>query len=642
MAGFEIQFEALDAASPTIQRLSKELLDAAQRSDRFAKDVTLASQQADQALSKLPAKGQEASQSFAALQTAGQQLVNELLKFATIAGVTQFFKTSAESALEEEAALNRLRFAVDGTGGSFDKSKGQIEAFAAEQESLTQFSDTQTFEALGRLVRVTGDVNSAMTATRLVFGLASASGRDFNSVIELLGPILNGDSSRLRALKNEFGDFIGDAQSAQQVVDALSKRFLGAAEVQDSYGKRLQQLKNQLNNFQESVGGGIIPVFEVFLRALSRGAEFMEQLGTVMANFAAETLVSFQGLGQVVQAIFRRDFAGVVDIVKETGAKIDAIEEGSAEQAAEIQRRYHKERQDMIVQTSTLQVRKTQEVVQEEQKAGSELLKLVAERLEAEGKAANDRGVLEQKSVQSRLILIDVEKQTRIRAFEELKAKGLITESELTQARANATAIAIAKSKEARDSINEDFLVMKGTSDAVASSLSSSFGTAVADIILEGKTLEEAMKAVFDTILRTAIETFTRIAIERAIISAGVGAATGGAGGGGPISGFLGAIGLAEGGVVQRPVFAHVGEAGPEAVVPLDKLGPGALGGQTHVSVSVTQNNTLSISGAGVTDDQVREIIRKISDATRSGASEGAELVKSILSRQGKLAKESV
>ena len=645
MAGFGIRFEALDAASPTIQKLSQELLEAAQRSDRFAKDVVVSTQKVDQALSNLPPRAQQASQSMGALQAAGQQLANQLLQFATVAGIAQFFKSSAEAALEEEAALKRLEFAVNTAGGSFGKSKEQLLAFAAEQEAMTQFSDTQTFEALGRLVRVTGDVNSAMTATRLVFGLASASGRDFNSVIEMLGPILNGDSTRLRALKTEFGDFVGDAQSAQQVVDALSKRFLGAAEAQDSYGKRLQQLKNQLNNFQESVGAGIIPVFEVFLKGLSRGAEFMEQLGTVLANFAAEAFVSFQGLGQVVQALFRRDFAGIVDIVKETGAKIDAIEEGSAEQAAEIHRRYHAERQGMIARTAEIHVRKTREVVQEERKAGDELLRLVAERTEAEGKASTDRATQERKGLESRLILIDVEKQTRLRALDELKSKGLITETELTQAKSDAVAIAIAKSQEARNAIDENLLVIKGTEEAVASSLSSSFGRAVADIILEGKSLEDAMKAVFDTILRTAIETFVQIAIQRAIISAGVGAATGGAGagaGGGFLSGIFGAIGLAEGGIVRKPVFAHVGESGPEAVIPLDRLGAAQLGGPQNVSLSITQNNNITISGTGVTDEQVRQITRKISESTRSGAAEGAELVKSILARQARLSKEAV
>ena len=166
----------------------------------------------------------------------------------------------------------------------------------------------------------------------------------------------------------------------------------------------------------------------------------------------------------------------------------------------------------------------------------------------------------------------------------------------------------------------------------------------MADSSWEGKGLEGARRGVLDRILRTAIETFVQIAIQRAIITAGVTAATGGAGGGaGAGAGFLGGFfGLAEGGIVRKPVFAHVGEAGPEAVIPLDRLGPNALGQSAPVSVSITQNNNLTLSGTGISDEQVRLITRKISEATRSGAAEGAELVKSILAKQGRLSKEAV
>ena len=212
-------------------------------------------------------------------------------------------------------------------------------------------------------------------------------------------------------------------------------------------------------------------------------------------------------------------------------------------------------------------------------------------------------------------------------------------ESELTKAKADATATAIALSKQAQESIDSNLLVIRGTQEAVAASLSSSFGRAAADVILEGKNLEQAMKEVFNTILRTAIETFTRIAIERAIITAGAEAATGGSGGGGIISRFFG---LQEGGVVQKPILAHIGEAGPEAVIPLNRLPQSPSERPTTINLSISQNNNLTISGAGASEDQVREIMRQISAATRSGAAEGAELVKSILAKQDRFQKVSV
>jgi hypothetical protein len=71
-------------------------------------------------------------------------------------------------------------------------------------------------------------------------------------------------------------------------------------------------------------------------------------------------------------------------------------------------------------------------------------------------------------------------------------------------------------------------------------------------------------------------------------------------------------------------------------VIPLDQLGN--FGG--GVNVSVTQHNTITVSGVG--DEQVRQLMKRMSEVTRSGAAEGAELVKSIISKQGRLSKEAV
>ena len=162
-------------------------------------------------------------------------------------------------------------------------------------------------------------------------------------------------------------------------------------------------------------------------------------------------------------------------------------------------------------------------------------------------------------------------------------------------------------------------------------------GKAVADMILEGKSFQDAMNAVFNTVLRTAIETFTRIAIEAAIAQAATEGATGGGGGGG----FLGLLGFAEGGVVTKPTVALVGEAGPEAIVPLNKVG--GLTQRANITIQQTNNFTMNGNGNGNgNDEHVREIMRKIADVTRSGAAEGAELVKSILSRSDKVSNQSV
>lgn len=640
MAGFEIKFEAVDEASPTIQRLSQQLLEAAQRSDRFAGQVVRATSKADQGFKKLPPAANAAAQSMSAVQSAAGQLLNQLAGFATVAGIGAFFKSAAEGAIAQEEALRRLQFAVDGTGGSFDKSKEQILAFAAEQQALTRFSEGQTFEALGRLVRVTGDVDQAMQATRLAFGLASASGKDFSSVIAQLSPILQGDASRMRELKNEFGAFIGNADTAQGVLDALSSRFNGAAESESGFARQLASLKNRLEEFRDTIGVAVLPVFRGFLEAVLSGAQFFEILGTVIANFAAKAVVHLEGLGAKTAAVFRGQFERLPEISRETAAKLEAIESVSVEQAAVVQRRYSQERQQLVHQEVDLKAQANQKSIEQARKeaeekkrhaqdAADKLVSLEAERLDNEGRG-----------LESRLLLINQEKEQRFRQFEELRTKGLITEDELLNARLSALEISMLKSAEASAKFNEDLQALEAGGKAVASSIASNFSSAVADVILEGKGLQEAMDQVFKSVLRTAIETFTRIAIEAAI------ARTAASGALGPIGGALlfGAIAapafkgfkFAEGGVVRKPTLGLVGEAGPEAVIPLDRLG--SIGG--GVNVSVNQTNHITVTGMG--DEQVRQLMRRMSEATRSGAAEGAELVKSILAKQGRLAKEAV
>ncbi|OGR89711.1 MAG: hypothetical protein A2992_06335 [Elusimicrobia bacterium RIFCSPLOWO2_01_FULL_59_12] len=641
MAGFEILFEATDQASPIIEKLSKQMLEAAQRSERFAGDIAVASQKADESLSKIHPKATQAAGSLAALEQASNQLKTQLLGFATVAGITAFFKDSAEAALSEQEALRRLGFAVEATGSSFGSQKDKILAFAKEQQDLTQFSDTQTFEAMGRLVRVTGDVGQAMQATKLAFGLASASGRDFNSIIDLLGPILNGDASRLRALKNEFGAFIGDANTAQEVIEALSKRFLGAAEQQTGYGRELASLRNKLEDFQETVGTGVLPAIQVLLQGVLRGAQAFEYLGLAIASVAALSATHIQGTFQALGKILTGNFSQLPGIVRETTGKFKTILEESEKQATDITKRYSRDRQDVAKEEGDLKAKITKKSIEDTRKEQEEKEKDVRDAHEKVVRLESERLELEKNHVEARRLLVDQEKQDRLRQFDELKEKGLITEQELTQAKVNANEVARLELEKAKQEQIKGLDEVAETAKATGDALASSVGKGVADMILEGKSFESAMTGVFNTVLRTAIETFTRIAIEAAIArEAAEGAAF--AGGGGAGFAILGGLALskgfkfAEGGIVTKPTVGLVGEAGPEAVIPLDRIG-----GFGKTEVTIQQTNNFTING-GASDEQVKDIMRKISDVTRSGAAEGAEMVKSILSRSDRVSKQSV
>ena len=98
-----------------------------------------------------------------------------------------------------------------------------------------------------------------------------------------------------------------------------------------------------------------------------------------------------------------------------------------------------------------------------------------------------------------------------------------------------------------------------------------------------------------------------------AAAGAGVGAAFGGVGAGpgaiiGAIAG-LGGVFLADGGVVTKPTLAVVGEAGPEAVIPLNSSQGRALtgGGASGTSINF---GSITINGANMTPEDVRSVIK--------------------------------
>jgi ABC-type transporter Mla subunit MlaD len=643
MPGFQIQFEAVDEASPTIQKLSQMMLDAAQKGDKFASDLYNSSERINTSLKKISPVAKETSDSFSTLKQAGSDLTSQLLGIASIGGLTVFFKQSAEQALQQEEALRRLGFAVDAAGGSFASSKGQIMAFAEEQQNATQFSQTQTLEAMGRLVRVTGDVGQAMQATRLVFGLASASGRDFNSIMDMLAPILQGDSSRIRALQSDFGSFIGNASNAQEVIDNLSKKFLGAAEKQDGFGKELSSLKNRLDDFKQTVGAGVLPAFQLFLEAVLKGAEYFEKFGVVIANWAAHAMLNVKDLAEFMKEVFTLNFSGTEARHKQFAAQYQAIEEESQKQAAEIQKRYSGERVQSEQEEARLKAgvrRKTQEELERE---AEERKKLEEDAHDFINKLDAELLKDQKKNLDSKLKLIENEKEDRIQKLEEYHQKGILTEEQLRAATVETAEIAKLKSKETREELDKDFQAEKEGAKKVGEAFASNIGSALADVIVEGKSMQEAFDAAFKQILKTAIETFTRIAIESAVLRGstdGIGMLGGLIAVGGFASGAFKGVHLAEGGIVRKPTIAQIGEGGPEAVIPLDKLGSAAGPSIGDVRVSVTQNNTISIQG--VDDDQVREVMRRIAQATRNGAAEGAELVKSILAKESRFTKEAV
>lgn len=646
MAGLQIQFEAIDQASPTIQKLSKEMVEAAKKSDRFAAEIVSSSQRVDTSLKKIPASAKKAKDSISSLKDSSSELKNAITGLVSTAAITAFFKSSVEAALQEEEALRRLAFAVDATGNSFAQNKNKLIDFANSQQSLTRFDDTATFETLGRILRVTGDVTQAMQGAALSQDIASASGKELGFVTEQVAQLLAGETRALLILKKEFGAFVGNARTTQEALDGLQKGFSGAAAAEESHTKALNQSTAFLGDFSQKVGDGVLPVVVFLSRAVAFLAKGFEELGETIGFVAAEAFTGIQGAVKAGIALLKGNFSEAKKIIADTGERSKVIAEEFAEGIDEIEERFSSKRKDRAKEESRLKSKLSTQAIdrankeaaareEASRKAHETIVRLEAERLDLEGE-----------TLEAKKILIEQEKEARFRQLDELREKTLITEEELLAAKANAAAIAVQQSEKARLDQLKNLDEIAKAAQQVTDTMVGAWSKGVADMILEGKKFEDVFNAVLKTVLRTAIETFTRVAIEAAIAdraAKGVGGAAGGIAGGIGVGLFaaaapklLKAIKFQEGGIVRRPTLGIVGEAGPEAIIPLNRNG--SIGNSIHVTVN--QSNNITVNGFG--SDQTREVMKRMSDLTRNGAAEGLELVKSILARQNKVAGDSV
>jgi hypothetical protein len=64
MAAYEILFEAVDQASPAIQKLSQQFIEMAQKSDQYAAGITNANIRAAQSFSQVAPRAREAADSI--------------------------------------------------------------------------------------------------------------------------------------------------------------------------------------------------------------------------------------------------------------------------------------------------------------------------------------------------------------------------------------------------------------------------------------------------------------------------------------------------------------------------------------------------------------------------------------------------
>lgn len=164
-----------------------------------------------------------------------------------------------KAAIEDEAAQLRLANAIENVTGASRATIKATEDWITKQGLLLGFSDDQLRPVLARLVRSTKDVEEAQKLAGLAMDISVSTGKSLETVTMALGRAVDGNTTSLGRLGLGFEQSELKGKTLNDLLPTLQARFKGAAEEgADTLEGRLTRLRLAFTEAKETVGSYII------------------------------------------------------------------------------------------------------------------------------------------------------------------------------------------------------------------------------------------------------------------------------------------------------------------------------------------------------------------------------------------------
>jgi hypothetical protein len=560
------------------------------------------------------------------------------------AAISAFFKTAVEESLKEEEALRTLKGAVESNGDSWDKLKGKIGEYAKTQQASTRFDDTETFQVLGRLRLATTSLTQAMSATTLAQNLSVKSGVPLAETVGIInGLLLDQDRATLQATKT-FGLYAGGATTAQEALNNLQSASKGAAAAEDSHTKSLNQAKAQLDDFQQQIGDGIMPVIVTLVGWSTKLITVINGIATGWATAGAVAVTALEGMATTAFNVMSMNASGAVNAAVETKNKIKTILSealSDIENSAKASRKRNEEEEQLQV---TQSIQKAKDAAKQKAdfntKLSEEFLQSTTDEFEQRRiKLQEELDIAQQMSVE-KITIRRVEGDETVTLEEYKKERlGKIAEDETRK-----------KDEESKKQIEIGKKHEKGMQE-LEKQRAQNFKSTMEFISTLSSAKNKELAAIGKAAALASAYINTAEAVTKALASAPPPinfalAAAVGAAGAAQVAKIVG-VELAQGGVTNtttsRGIQATIGEGGKrEAVLPLEN--PRAMGmvgkaigeaggvGGGEVSKTVNATINITINAFNVEDEaQIRSVARGLADMILQESEEGIRLSRRVV-----------
>lgn len=524
----------------------------------------------------------------AGFATAAKSIVGLAAGYLTLRAGIGLLQASVLAARESADEQIALRDQVKATGVSWEKYSESVNATVKEVSRYAGIVDEEVSFALRQLILVSNNVAESQRNLSLVFDLAAAKGIDVRASADLVARSMAGNIEILgryipevRDLINALGENATAAQKAEAAMALLRQRVSGSGGAMSEATRATRDLTLAWDEFKETLGQKVEPVLIRVLQRLKSMLQF-KGLGIEIVEDLRELNPEFKKMRDAIQS-------GIDPFAEIPKTAIPSIKQlDTFTQKFGISQQEYAKRIQLAFLVAREQVKKQQQVQSAATEQGVReqniLFDAMMQQQEGQRLAAEERQA-------------EIERWTgSIINFQDIAQNSM---QMFTQSVGSAFASAAVFGEDLGKALENVFKQI--AANIIAGLIQMGIQRLITAVLFQTANAKEsvgrmsalsaqAFAAAFAAVIGPSlIATFPAVPVG---IKLALGAATaanaamlGGAGIAATAGGAAGAVfaggvpAMAEGGVVTRPTFALIGEAGPEAVVPLRRKGSATFSG---------------------------------------------------------------
>jgi len=261
-------------------------------------------------------------------QTGLQRLGGRLKQFGKVAGAAfaaagaaaavyagKLLVDGVKSAIEDQKAQVKLATALKNVTGATKKQVAAVEDQISKMSLAYGVADDQLRPSYQKLVQATGDTTKAFKLQKLALDIAAGSGKSLESVSTALSKAALGNTSALTRLGVPLDAAAVKAGDADAIFKQLGETFKGQASKEaNTFEGKMARLNVAFDEAKETVGGFVLdaltPLLDGFVnQGIPKIGSFADTLGKKLAptmkqiaGFVKKDLIpAIQDLGKWIQ-----------------------------------------------------------------------------------------------------------------------------------------------------------------------------------------------------------------------------------------------------------------------------------------------------------------------------------------------------